>query len=76
LLMNCCRTALTHGGGCSRYGRGPPDRPSGKSLARRSKAASVGGLLRLKQSAHITKAILLELEANGFQIVKMGGIYQ
>jgi hypothetical protein len=36
----------------------------------------LGGLLRLKQSAHITKAILLELEANGFQIVKKGGISQ
>ena len=28
------------------------------------------------QSAHITKAILLELEANGFQIVKKVGISQ
>jgi len=26
-----------------------------------------------EQSSHITKAILLELEANGFQIVKKGG---
>ncbi|HYS88809.1 MAG TPA: hypothetical protein VEN78_27965 [Bradyrhizobium sp.] len=36
----------------------------------------LAGLLRLKQSTHITKAILLELEANGFQIVKKGGISQ